>query len=286
MAQDSFRQENAITIPQQKLDVLPPRARGDVSLSVKPFNGRSVLDGFRQAGSLKALFPRNTGNAMQAVFVNTAGGITGGDRFQIAADVPSQTHLTLTTQAAERAYRAQPGETGRVRSRLRVADGGRLDWLPQETILFDGADLDRSLSVDLTGNARLLLCEPLVFGRVLMGETVTSGQVRDRITITRDGAPFYRDAIHMTGDIAAHLARPTVADGAGAMATLLYIAPDAESHLAPIRAVLGPLAGASLLHSDTLVLRALAADSFALRQTLCPILTRLSGGPLPRPWMI
>lgn len=283
---DSLWQETAINVLHEKLDVLPPRARGDVALSVKTYEGRSVLDEFRQAGSLKALFPRVTGHALQTVLVNTAGGITGGDRFSISAKVPSKSHLVMTTQAAERAYRAQTGETGRVRTRINIANGARLDWLPQETILFDGAALDRQLHVELTGDARLLLCEPLIFGRAAMGETVRSGALHDRVTVTRDGIPLFADAMHFTGDIAAHLARPTIANGAGSLASVLYVHPDAESHLDDIRATLGPTAGASLLHPDVLFIRALASDSFELRKVLCPILTRLSGAPLPRPWMI
>ncbi|SEW26869.1 urease accessory protein [Cognatiyoonia koreensis] len=263
-----------------------PRARGDVSVSAKTRNGRTVLDGLRQSGSLKLLFPRVYGPALQGVLINTAGGVTGGDRFNVKVDVPFGAHLTLTTQAAERAYRAQSGETGQVQGRIRVADGGRLDWLPQETIVFDGAAMRRRLDISLSGTARLLMCEPLIFGRAAMGETVRSGRFHDRISIIRDGIPVFCDAIALTGDITAHLAKATIAGGAGAMATLVYVAPDAESHLPTLRDGLGATAGASLLAPDVLVMRVLAPDGFLLRKTLCPILTALSGTTLPRPWMI
>lgn len=223
---------------------------------------------------------------MQAVLVNTAGGVTGGDSFRTHAVANPNTHLSITTQAAERAYRAQPGEVGHIRTDLVVKDSGRLAWLPQETILFESCALDRRLRIAMEGSARLLLCEPIVFGRTAMGETLTSATLRDRIEVTRDGVPLFHDAIVLQGNVADHLAQPTIADGAAAIATVLYVAPDAESHIEPIRDAIGPTAGVSLLRPDVLLLRVLAQDSFLLRMTLCPILTRLSGGPLPRPWMI
>ncbi len=264
----------------------PPRARGDVVLATKPGRTGSVIGGLRQAGSLKVLFPRNTGPDLQAVLVNTAGGITGGDAFSLMADVAPGTALTVSTQAAERAYRAQPEETGLIRNQMRVGDQGQLTWVPQETILFQGSALRRHLTVDLHAHARLLLCEPLVFGRTAMGEVLTDMRFEDRIEIRRSGRPLFLDAMRLDGDVAAHLARAPIAAKAGALATLVYVAPNAEAHLAPIRERLGPKAGASLVQSDVLVLRALADDSFALRQTLMPILSRLSGAPLPRPWML
>ncbi|MEK0164949.1 MULTISPECIES: urease accessory protein UreD [unclassified Phaeobacter] len=264
----------------------PPRAIGTVSVSSKRRGNTSVLAGLRQAGSLKLLFPRTHDADLQGVLVNTAGGVTGGDQFELSATARVGTSLTLTTQAAERAYRAQPGETGTIRNSLSVEPRASLAWLPQETILFQGCNLDRTLTVDLHEDARLLLCETLIFGRAAMGETLTKASLRDCIDIRRAGAPLFLDNVSLDGDIAAHLARPATANGAGAIATLIYVAPDAAGRLGPLRAQLGPTAGASLIGSDLLVMRALAADSYVLRQLLLPILRDLRGAPLPRPWMI
>lgn len=255
-------------------------------LSAKRHKDRSVIGDLRQAGSYKAVFPRAGAQALEAVLVNTAGGITGGDRFSLTATAQADTRLSVTTQAAERAYRAQPDEIGQIDSALTVAPGARIDWLPQELIVFQGAALRRRLRVDLAPDARLLLCEPLVFGRTAMDETVTQAQLDDRIEVRRDGVPLFTDAMRLHGNIAAHLARPNVANGAAALASVLYVAPDAAAHLDPVRALIGCAAGASLLHPDTLFMRLLAPDSFLLRQTLVPALTQLAGGPLPRPWMI
>ncbi len=255
-------------------------------LSVKPRGPRTVLDRFRQSGSLKCLYPRGHSTELQAVLVNTAGGVTGGDRFETNAHAASGTHLTLTTQACERAYRAQPDQSGQIRTRLSVSDGARLNWLPQETILFNGCALDRRLSVDLTHGAELLLVEPLIFGREAMGEVLLTAQLNDRIDIRRAGLPLYLDALHLDGDVQALMQRRFVGGDARAVANVVFVSHRAEAQLDPVREMLPDTAGASLLRPDVLVLRLLAPDGFDLRRTLIPILTRLNGHPLPRCWTI
>jgi urease accessory protein len=263
-----------------------PRARGAVRLATKPRGGRSVVADLYQSGSLKTLFPRRDGDSLEAVLINTAGGITGGDRFEIAAEVTSGTEVTLTTQAAERAYRAQTGEQGVLRTDLKVASGARLNWLPQETILYNGSALSRRLDMALEPGAVALMVEPVVFGRLASAETLDTASFRDHVRITRDGLPIYTDRMAFDGDIAAHMARPAVGAGAAAMASVVYVAPDAEAHLSRCRSFLPATAGASLLARDMLVLRLLAADGFALRRSLVPVLESLSHGTLPRTWMI
>lgn len=234
---------------------------------------------------MKALFPR-ADDMLQAICINTAGGVTGGDRLSLAAEAGPGAALGLTTQAAERAYRSRDGDFGTVESTLTVAEGAVLHWLPQELILYDGCALRRRLTVDLTADARLLMVEPVVFGRAAMGETLTDARFYDRIEMRRDGRPLYRDAVRLDGDISRQLARPSIAGGAGAMASLVYIAPDAETHLDAVRAHLPATGGASLLAADVMVLRLLAPDSHVLRQHLLPVLDRLSGDTLPVSWRL
>jgi len=269
-----------LAMPQQ------PRAQGAVALSVKQVEGGTALDGLRMSGSLKCLFPRRDRPAVEAVVINTAGGITGGDRFEVSGKAAPGTALTITTQAAERAYRAQPGETGHLSTTLHVGHDARLHWLPQETILFNGCALNRQLRVDLAPDASLLLAEPLILGRAAMGEVVTDAQFRDCIDIRREGQPLFLDRTVLTGDIAAHLARPHVANGASAMALIVYIAADAAARLDRLRAILPETAGASLIGADLLVARCLAPDGYALRQSLVPALTYLSNADLPKCWML
>lgn len=254
-------------------------------MSVQARDNASCLKGLRQSGSLKALFPRSSGPDFQAVFINTAGGITGGDRFKLDANAGSNARLTLTTQAAERAYLAQSGQVGNIQTHLSVGSGGRLNWLPQETILFQGCALKRSLQIEMADDAALLMVEPLVFGRKAMGETLTDASFCDRVEIRRQGQLIYYDAIKLSGDVFAKLARPHTAAGAGAMASLVYVAKDAENLLEDVRALLGATAGASLIHDDLLVMRMLAGDSYLMRKTLIPVLNLLTNDNLPRCWM-
>ena len=245
-----------------------------------------MLDGLRQAGSMKVLFPRSSGDELLAVLINTAGGITGGDRFSVNAHAPVGTILTVTTQAAERAYRAQTGEVGQLKTRLSAQAGAQINWLPQETILFQGCALRRSLRIDLQDDARLLMAEPLIFGRAAMGERLTDASFRDRIEVVRNGEYLFLDAMSLSGDIDAHLAKPTIGRGNGAMVGVLYVAPDADAQVSKVRDLLPESAGASLIRDSVLFVRALAADGYELRQTLQPLLRHLKRTDLPRPWMI
>lgn len=264
----------------------PPRAQGSAFVSVARREARSELRGLRQSGSLKLLFPRCDRGPLQAVLVNTAGGVTGGDCFELRAEAQKDTALTLTTQAAERAYRAAGPQRGRIETRLSVAKGAQLNWLPQETILFDGCALDRRLRADLADGAGLLLVETLVFGRAAMGERVTAARFSDRIELRRAGRLLHLDAMRFDGDVAGLLDRPGIAGGAGAVSSVVLVRPDAAGHLDPIRAALPDTGGASLVGDDMLLIRLLATDGFELRQTLVPILNRLTKNSLPRPWMI
>ncbi|WP_299699024.1 urease accessory protein UreD [uncultured Tateyamaria sp.] len=262
-----------------------PRAIGSVRLSTKPVGGQTVIDGLYQKGAAKVVFPRAT-RGLTAVLLNTSGGVTGGDRFDYAATAGASTHLTMTTQACERAYRAQPGEVGRVETRLTAEDDATLWWLPQETLIFDGCAMTRRLSCNLAPTARALIVEPMCLGRIAMGEDTVHGHFADRVSITRDGAPLVLDAWTLSGDMTAQMSRAAIGGGATAMVSLTYIAPDAEAHLAPIRALLPDTGGASLLTDDTLVLRALAPLGYHLRKTLLPILDHLTGGHLPICWRL
>ena len=261
-----------------------PRAEGRASLSVKNRDGQSVLNRFRTSGALKVLFPHRAPRC-EAILINTAGGLTGGDRLRLSAEVEAGAHLTLTTQAAERVYRAAAG-TAHVVTDIRVGSGAHLAWLPQELIFYDGGALRRRLAIDLAPEATCLMVEPVIFGRRAMNETLRDGSLSDRIRVHRAGRPIYLDGTELTGDIAARLSRRATGQGAGAMASLLYVAPDAEAHLAPLRAGLPATGGASLLAPDMLVMRVLAEDGFALRQTLLPVLDRLSRDTLPASWRL
>ena len=262
-----------------------PRAIGFARVSSKQVNEGSGIDGLRQSGALKLLFPRSR-ETLHATLINTAGGVTGGDRFEVNACAGRQSQLTMTTQAAERAYGAQMGQTGVINTTLTADAGSRLFWLPQETILYKDAAIARRLHVDLAAGAEFLMVEPVLFGRRAMGEDVTTLAFRDRIDIRRDGQPIYRDGVDLHGDVAAQLDQPAIGAGARAMASLVWVSRDAPGRLDALRRIIGTTGGASLLQKDVLVMRLLARDGYILRRALIPVLDLITDDTLPQSWRL
>lgn len=269
---------------------LHQRAAGELRLSVRLRGEVTVLDGLRQSGCLKARFPRPERGAWNsAVSLNTAGGIAAGDRLTSAFSVGPGARATIAGQAAERCYRALPGEApAMVRTAITVAPGAAMEWLPQETILFDRCALDRQLQVDLAPDAWFLGVEAVVFGRAAMGEQVRQADFRDAIRIRRDGRKLLQDAVRLKGEVAARLARPAIGGGARAIATLLHVAPAAEAGLENLRAALGdaPVEWGASAWDGMLVARFLAADAMRLRVAVVAGLQALrENRPLPRVWL-
>jgi urease accessory protein len=260
------------------------RAVGELRVGVRVRDGRTVLDALRQAGCLKARFPRSD-DWLNVVTLNTSGGIAGGDTLDSTFSVGAGARATIAAQAAERFYRALPGgAASQVRTRIAVEEGAAVEWLPQETILFDRCSVDRKLSVELAEDAWFLAVESLVFGRAAMGEVVEHASLRDGVELRRGGRLLWHDAIRLDGEVAATMRRAAVADGACAVATLLHVAPSAASMLEPVRAAL-PGCGVSAW-DGMLVARILAVDGAALRALLIATLEVLRGGrPLPRVWL-
>lgn len=235
---------------------------------------------------MKLLFPRATNASLFGVIINTAGGVTGGDRFDMSAGVAPGCRMSLTTQAAERAYRAQPGEIAHITNRLSVGPQARIDWLPQEMLIYDRSALNRSLRVEMAADARLLMVEPVIFGRAEMGEVLTHIDLHDRVDVWRDGQLVFADRTRLTGDASAQLRNLTIGAGCGAMATILLVAADADRFLDPVRALMPPTGGTSLIRDGVLFTRLMASDGYTLRQTLVPLIELLSAAPVPKTWMI
>jgi urease accessory protein len=264
------------------------RAVGELRVTVKRLGPETVLDELRQVGCLKARFPRRIVSGwMDVVMLNTGGGVAGGDRLDVAVGVGAEARATITAQAAERFYRALARDApSRVRTRLTVEAGASLEWLPQETILFDRCALDRRLEVDLAADAYFLGVETLVFGRAAMGERVRQGWLRDLIRVRRGGELLLHDAIRLDGEIDAMLQRRAVGGGAGAVATMVYVAPDAAGRLDAVRAALGPAEAGASAWNGMLVARIVGVDSASLRRTVVAVLDVLrEARPLPRVWL-
>jgi urease accessory protein len=275
--------------------LLPPvllqRASGDLRIGVKRRDTETVLHDLRQAGCLKARFPRRVVPGwMDIVTLNTGGGVAAGDRLDVAISVGPNAQATIAAQAAERFYRARSADApSHVRTRLTVAQGAALEWLPQETILFDQCAVNRRLEIDLAPDARFLGVETLVFGRTAMGERIGQGTLRDLIRITRDDEPLLHDAIRIEGDIDAKLHRTAIGAGAKVIATITYVAPDTIEKLAGMRAspaMVGAVEAAASVWNGMLVARILGPDSATVRQTVIAALTILrENRPLPRVWL-
>ncbi|MCI4662353.1 MAG: urease accessory protein UreD [Neomegalonema sp.] len=266
---------------------------GDASPSLSPSlpPSPSRLAHLYQSGSAKCILPRTHDGICEAVLINTAGGITDGDHLLYEASAAAGARLTLTTQAAERIYKAQGRAPGRLEVSLSLGAGARLDWVPQETILFEGGRLARSLTVQMAADARLLVSEMVVLGRSAMGERVCEGFFGDQWRIHRGGALVYAEAQRLSAPVDLAMVGPGCGQGARAFATLLLIAPDAEDLLDEARAALtrhdGVIGGASAWNG-MLALRLLGAqgnrDASALRRAVIDLTTTLRGCPPPRVW--
>jgi urease accessory protein len=261
------------------------RANGAVAFEVRAVDGVSRRGELAESGSLRVRFPSSDVAGLSAVFVNTAGGVAGGDRFDVAVTAHAASRITLTTAAAEKVYRSN-GPESRLSIALTVEDGAHLAWLPQETILFDQARVARAIDVALSGEASLLLCEMVVFGRTAMGERMGQGSLIDRWRVRRDGRLIFAENLRLAGDIAARLDRPAIGRGAGAIATVLVV-PGDEALVTRAREAAAHLAaevGVSAWNGFAMV-RFCAQDAARLRRDLVALLGHLAPGALPRIWV-
>ena len=262
------------------------RAHGHAEVAVSLRGGRVRLDRLYQAGCAKVLLPRVSGPTPEMVLVNTAGGVTGGDQFDWRLTAGPGAALVATTQAAERVYRSL-GPPARIETALTLAAGASLEWLPQETILFDAGRLERRLEADMAADARLTALETVVLGRTAMGETVRTGLMSDQWRIRRGGRLIHAEALRAEGDLARATAGPATMNGARALATFVHVAPGAGARLDAARAMLQPragvLAGASA-RSDVLIVRFLARDFAPLRATLVSFVAAFRAMRLPSVW--
>jgi urease accessory protein len=258
------------------------RSEGAVRLSLKRRGDLTAIDRLFQSGCLKARFatpdPRRTGDA---VLINTAGGLTGGDVLAIELSWGTGTRSTVTSQAAEKIYRSL-SDVARIRTTIEVGQGASGEWLPQETILFDRAALDRDTVVRLAPDACFLGLEAVVLGRHAMGETVVTGALRDAWRVWRGGKLIYADAFELRGAIAASLRHPAIGNGAAAFASLLWIGAEPLAMRDRLRAA---LAGAELCGVSSwnglVAVRLAAPDGARLRRRILDALHVLRDGSKP-----
>jgi urease accessory protein len=260
------------------------RAVGTVACDVHAASGVTRRGEVNEAGSLRVRFPNAERDVMEAVLVNTAGGVAGGDRFEVSLHAHANAKLQVTTATAEKVYRSH-GPSAAVSVSLRADDDAHLAWLPQETILFDQSRIERRIDIEIAATASLALCEIVVFGRTAMGETLRSGLFTDRWRLRRGGQLVFAENVALTGDIAATLARPAVAASGCAVGTLL-IAPGDEAMIERIREAIPRFAGEAALSAwnGFALARFCAQDAAALRADIVKVLAQAQM-PLPRLWL-
>ncbi len=268
------------------------RVDGAARIAVRGEAGRVGITDLYQRSPCKVLLPDIDGQpCREAVFLNTAGGLAGGDRLRFEVLASGDATFTATTQAAERVYRAID-TAGKVETRIEARDDATLEWLPQETILFDGGRLNRKTELRVSGSARALAMDWLIFGRAASGETVRTGEICDAWRVYRDDRQIWADTFRLTGDVAGLVRRPSLLAGHTAIATILYAAANAPDHLDRARALLVRLtckAGATLVNG-LMICRFAAKAAAELRLAVSDFLRNFREGlegftpPLPRVW--
>jgi len=278
---------------RHQASVAPPqRTSGRLEVAFHRRGPTTAVARLYQEGAAKARLPREPERGLiDVTLINLGGGLTGGDRLHQRLVWERASAAGATTQAAEKIYRARDGRA-EVRTELVLGAGAWAEWLPQETILFDGAALDRSLLIDAAADARLLAVEPVVFGRLAMGERVQTSHVHDRIEVRVEGVLAWLDVNRLVPPVEAKLDRPALGGGARAIATVVYVGPDAGDRLDALRAIVAaaPVPAGVTRLDHVLVVRLHAASPLALRRALLALLpaarAALGGLPprLPRLW--
>jgi urease accessory protein len=260
------------------------RARAEARASFARVGARTEPARLFETGGLRWRFPRSS-NPCEAAIVNTGGGVAGGDSYSVSLTLSEGAEVEAATPSAERIYRSD-GPAATITTRLALAPGARLFWLPQETLVFEGARLERRLEVETSGEAEVLIAETLVFGRLAMGETRIDASVRDSWRVRRDGRLVFADETRID-HAGATLDRKAVGAGARALSTIVASSPTIEARLPDLRAALdaagsGVESGASAF--DGLIVARLLAGSFdQLRMGLVASIIAL-GGRKPRLW--
>ncbi len=272
--------------------IRPQRVDGRSRLTVR--SGNRVGTAY-QRNPCRILFPRTDFHgSLQAVLLNTAGGLTGGDSLRQEIIVKSGAAATVTSQAAERIYRSADGVAA-IATELTVCDEARLEWLPQETIAFDDCGLSRTTRLDLAEGSRALALEWLVLGRKAYGEVLRRGWIADRWRVHRDGRLIWADGLRLDGAIRAIVDSPSQLAGSTALATLLWAGPDALAMRDRAREVLAGFEDAGVIGGATLVdglmlCRVLGRDGDALRPAVRSLVAELRAlfwdrpVGLPRVW--
>ncbi len=268
---------------QQEAARPPVRSRGRGRILM----GKKGLDELHQSGCIRLLLPRSDHGVPEAVVVNTAGGLTGGDDIDVQAGCTEGAILCLSSQSAERIYRSSEG-VARVRGRLKVADGAFLEWIPRETILFDKCGLDRHVDVELAETARFLFLDVMVLGRHAMGENLSRVQVNDQRRVWRNGRLVFADGFRLhSGMLEMARSRAGIGDSR-AVGSFFYTGADADLRAGSVRAGMEGLNVdlAVSCWNNMIFARFLSADPQAVLAGSVRMLENFRGRPVPHVWKV
>jgi urease accessory protein len=263
------------------------RAFGQASVRLGLRGSVTHLQDLAQAGSARAMLPRSAPDWPEVVFLNTSGGLTSGDRIGFSLALGDDARAQATTQTAERAYLALEGPA-LLTVTMTAGAGADLVWAPQETILFEGSDLERRTEIDLGEGASCLMSEMVVLGRRAMGERPGTARLSDRRRVTVRGRPLWVEQLQLDEGALALAKGAAVLHGSAAFATLALCGQGREAAVDALRAMTVPegvTAAVSGWNGRSLV-RAMATEPWPLKVYLGAVLARLTGRPLPRVWQM
>ena len=269
--------------PEQSLECV--RVKGGAELVFEQRAGRTVAASVREWDGYRVRWPRRR-DGLEAVIVNTGGGVAGGDHVVFRVEAREEASAILTTPTAERVYGALGSATASIDLRLELKNNARISWIPQETIIFDRARLKRTITADVDSSASLLISEAVIFGREAMGETVRTGAYRDAWRISRAGELVFAETARVEGPIEEILREAPTAGGRHVLATVLFVSPSAAVRLGAVRRALedaGCEAAASAWNG-LIVVRLLGTCGMSVRAAQARVLSVLMNGPLPRVW--
>jgi urease accessory protein len=274
----------------------------DVDLERANGAGRIVLTGDEsvtrvaevyQKFPIGILFPKiGDGQIKEAVIINMSGGVAGGDRFEIEVVALNRASFAVTTQAAEKIYRALD-RPARVATKLKVCESAKLAWLPQETIIFNKARIRRQTEIDLCSGAEVIALEWLVLGRAASGEEVVSGYILDSWRIRMDGHLIWADGFLVADEAFAQLHRKALLSNWRAVGTLIYFGPNLDARLRCLREIAASLdcECAATIVGAIIIVRVAAPVSRNLKRGLRSLLDQFSRelgrGPfgVPKMWL-
>ena len=272
-------------------EIAPQRLQGHIRIEAEAADGQSRLRNLRERGGFRARIA-SEGEVCESYLINPAGGLTGGDVVCVDATAGSGAHLVISTAAAERVYRSS-GQAVQVNCRLAARAQATLEWLPQQTIFYEGCRFARSMDIEVHPSARVTVLEAIALGRPARGERLENASIRDNWRVSCGGRLVLAESLRLLGNVSRLVERRAVGNGALAAATLVHIGPGSDHELKRVRSCLDSSASAAgstpvfcgaTAIDGAIIARWLASDAMSLLTSLRSFLAHFRGKPAPRGW--